>query len=130
MLRGFRSTLITCGVSTLDYRNAAEVLPGHLLRQIQQYVEGMQLYIPRRGNKRGWGTVNGTQRHLAERNAEIRRRYRAGTSLEDLASIFYLSEATLRRIVNSQSENSSTQKEGYLPKASSDSLVSEGRWSD
>lgn len=40
----------------MSYVNADEVLPEDLIREIQKYVDGKVLYIPRRSEKAmGWG---------------------------------------------------------------------------
>lgn len=37
------------------YFNAEEVLPAELLDEIQRYVQGAALYIPKQGQRAGWG---------------------------------------------------------------------------
>ena len=43
----------------MKYLNAAEVLPEQLLKELQMYVDGEILYIPKTSSKKGWGAVNG-----------------------------------------------------------------------
>lgn len=42
----------------MKYKNAAEILPSELLREIQGYIEGELLYIPRSEAKQGWGALS------------------------------------------------------------------------
>ena len=40
----------------MSYKKADELLPAELVRQIQQYVDGTSIYIPRREeNRQHWG---------------------------------------------------------------------------
>ena len=40
----------------MGYKKATKVLPQHLLRAIQEYVDGEYLYIPRKEeNRKHWG---------------------------------------------------------------------------
>ena len=60
----------------MAYKNAREVLPDALLRQIWKYVEGENIYIPKREEHRAaWGSRCGTRQEYEERNKQIRRRY-------------------------------------------------------
>ena len=43
------------------------------VEEIQKYVQGREIYIPKQANKRlGWGERNGTKHWLNKRNQEIR----------------------------------------------------------
>ena len=51
----------------MAYRNAQEVFPEGLLRQIQRYVSGETIYVPAREEKKAWasktrGSSSGSQR--------------------------------------------------------------------
>ncbi len=82
------------------YLNAEDVLPPCLLRQVQEYVQGQELYIPKGSEDRaGWGQRNGTKRKLALRNQEIRHRYAAGERIHSLMEAYYLSYDSIRKIV-------------------------------
>ena len=84
----------------MPYTNAEDVLPPDLLEAVQRYVEGAQIYVPRREDKRlGWGMKNGTRRMLERRNREIRLRKSSGWSVEDLADRYHLSTDTIRKIL-------------------------------
>ncbi|MDD2630226.1 MAG: CD3324 family protein [Limnochordia bacterium] len=82
------------------YLNAEDVLPPRLLRQVQEYVQGRELYVPKKMEDRaGWGQRNGTRRKLELRNQEIRRRYAAGEAIHSLMEAYYLSYDSIRKIV-------------------------------
>ncbi|KGE71021.1 CD3324 family protein [Spirochaeta lutea] len=84
----------------MSYRNAKTILPKDLLQEIQKYIQGEQIYIPRRsGEKLGWGMKNGSRPMIAERNREIRRLKSQGMSLSELADSFSLSTDSIRKIV-------------------------------
>jgi len=91
------------------YLNAEDVLPPHLLRQVQQYVQGQELYIPKGTEDRmGWGQRNGTRAKLELRNQEIRRRFASGESIFSLMEAYHLSYDSIRKIVSlSRRKNSS-----------------------
>ena len=39
----------------MAYRNAQEIFPEGLLKQIQRYVSGETIYVPAREEKKAWG---------------------------------------------------------------------------
>ena len=45
----------------MKYLNAAGILPEHLLKELQKYVDGEILYIPKASSKKEWGAVNGSR---------------------------------------------------------------------
>ena len=49
----------------MAYRNAQEVFPEGLLRQIQRYVSGETIYVPARQEKKAWGETSGYQQYNA-----------------------------------------------------------------
>lgn len=95
------------GVHLKSYRNAEEVLPRELIEQLQQYVQGVQIYVPIKGAPARWGVKSGARGRLAQRNAEIRRRHASGESVESLAKCYYLSYDSLRKILGKNRGNSS-----------------------
>ncbi|MCM3758207.1 CD3324 family protein [Sporosarcina aquimarina] len=86
----------------MTYMNAQHVLPEQLIIEIQKYVHGETLYIPKLENEyEKWGASSGSRRRLNLRNATIRDSYKKGTCLEDLAQEHYLSVETIKKIVYS-----------------------------
>lgn len=76
----------------MSYKKAAQVLPEELLAQIQEYIDGEFLYIPRAAeNKRRWGASTATRRELRERNQRIYAEYLAGVRIDSLADAYFLS---------------------------------------
>lgn len=84
----------------MSYKNGKEVLPPHLLKELQKYIQGELIYIPKQTNQRvGWGEANGSRLALAKRNEEIYRFYREGQSFEELEQTYNLSVDSIRKII-------------------------------
>lgn len=96
----------------MSYAKAEDVLPKHLVEEIQQYVDGQLLYIPRKNeNSMSWGEKSGTREKLVERNQTIVSRYYSGETIEELSKAYYLSEKRIRGIVR-EYESSQKEKQG------------------
>lgn len=73
----------------MSYTKAEDVLPKHLVEEIQRYVDGKLLYIPRKNeNSLSWGEKSGTREKLAKRNQSIVSRYYSGETLEHLSKAY------------------------------------------
>lgn len=84
----------------MKYVNANHVLPETLILEIQKYVQGETIYIPKQEKSyRKWGTVTGSRDQLDKRNATIRDAFKNGTSIQDLSEEFFLSIESIKRIV-------------------------------
>ena len=83
----------------MKYKNAAEILPPGLLREVQYHIEGELLYIPRSDSKQEWGAVSGSKKFYSERNSQIRELFRGGKTVEELAKKFGLSSSTIKKIL-------------------------------
>lgn len=83
----------------MKYINAAELLPEKLLREIQMYIDGDVLYIPRRLAKKEWGSVSGSREFYQKRNAEIQFLFKNGYSIEALSERYGLAHSTLKKII-------------------------------
>ena len=70
----------------MKYKNAAEILPPGLLQEVQVYIEGELLYIPRSDTKQEWGALSGSKKFYSERNNQIRELFHGGGSVEELAN--------------------------------------------
>ncbi len=88
----------------MGYRNAKDIFPDRLLRQVQKYVSGETIYVPAGEEKKDWGETSGYQRYIRERNAEIRTAFKNGTPIDGLAEQYSLSYDTIKRIVYSKKE--------------------------
>lgn len=80
-------------------RRASDILPDELLRELQKYVSGETIYVPKAGERREWGSGSGALSFYRQRNAEIRRQYVHGISIDALAEQYGLSPETIRKIV-------------------------------
>ena len=94
----------------MSYVKAEDVLPKHLVGEIQKFVDGKLLYIPRKDeNSLSWGEKSGTREKMAKRNQTIVTRYNAGETVEILSREYFLSEKRIRGILREY--ESSTSKE-------------------
>jgi len=86
----------------LKYINATKVLPEKLIVEIQKYIQGETLYIPKQETEyRKWGSSSGGRQLLDRRNADIRNSFTSGRSIQQLANEYYLSTETIKKIVYS-----------------------------
>lgn len=83
----------------MRYRNASDIFPDKLLKEIQKYSTGELIYIPEKNEKKQWGERSGARDYYVKRNAEIRRKYREGKTIMELAEEYGLSRDTIRRIL-------------------------------
>lgn len=84
----------------MGYIKAEQVLPQNIIELIQQYVEGANIYIPRKEDSRaGWGENNQTKQRLLERNQQIFDEYVSGRKMQEIACRYFLSEKSIQRIV-------------------------------
>ncbi|NLM25530.1 MAG: hypothetical protein GX208_05385 [Firmicutes bacterium] len=83
------------------YLNAEKVLPKQLVREIQRYVDGVEVYIPKKSKTRfGWGERNGTRKQIAKRNQQIVAAFLRGESIPSLMDKYHLSYDSIRKIVS------------------------------
>lgn len=87
----------------MKYQNANNLLPPTLVREIQRYIQGGYLYIPKTDGD-GSETASETDYkvELAKRNEHIYIKYLEGWSVKRLALRYSLSESSIRRILFSQ----------------------------
>ena len=83
----------------MRYKNASDVLPENLLKEVQKYAAGETLYFPKDKERHKWGAKSGARAFFQERNCEIRRKYLQKMSIEHLADEYCLSVETIRKIV-------------------------------
>lgn len=68
----------------MKYVNADVVLPQQLLQEIQKYMQGGMLYIPKpEGQHKRWGENSGGRSYLSARNQSIREHYASGLSVTE-----------------------------------------------
>lgn len=84
----------------MGYKKATHVLPQELLREVQEYIDGEFLYIPRiSDNKKSWGEETSIRQELQDRNKCIYADYLAGERMEALAEKYFLSLKSIQRII-------------------------------
>lgn len=83
----------------MKYKNASDVLPENLLREVQKYAAGETLYFPKDKERKKWGEETGAREYFRVRNEEIRMKYLQKMSIEHLADEYCLSVETIRKIV-------------------------------
>ncbi|GKU83092.1 CD3324 family protein [Niallia sp. NCCP-28] len=86
----------------MKYMNAKKVLPEKLILEIQKYIQGETLYIPKQETKhQKWGSASGGRQMLDRRNREIKDAFIRGSNIQQLAAEYYLSTETIKKIVYS-----------------------------
>jgi Mor family transcriptional regulator len=86
----------------MKYVNA-DILPEELLKEVQKYINGGMVYIPKpEGVRKGWGVNSGSRKYINQRNDEVRLRFSQGTSVDQLSEQFFLSCDSIKKIVYSK----------------------------
>lgn len=84
----------------MGYKKAEEILPTEIIELIQQYVDGENIYIPRKSEKRlEWGTTTRIKQELKERNKSIFDDYNNGYKVSELSEKYFLSDKSIYRIL-------------------------------
>ena len=87
----------------MGYIRAEEILPVEIIELIQKYVDGTNIYIPRKQeNKQEWGTKTSYKSELQSRNQMIYKDYLSGMAIHELAKKYYLSEKSIQRIIKQE----------------------------
>ena len=87
----------------MSYIKAEEILPEELIRQIQEYADGVYIYIPRKpGTRHPWGQETDYKAELKALNDRIRSDYTTGLGVAALSRKYHLSEKSIRRILQNQ----------------------------
>lgn len=82
----------------MKYKNAGEILPAELLEEIQKYIQGEFLYIPKK-DKQTHRAVTEYKIELEKRNLRIYKMYLEGMKNQQLAENFSLAQSSIRRII-------------------------------
>ena len=84
----------------MRYKKAQEILPQDLVKQLQEYIAGEYLYIPKKcSEKKSWGYRTGIKAQLHERNKKIYDDFNDGMTIKQLSSKYYLADNSIRKIV-------------------------------
>jgi Mor family transcriptional regulator len=82
---------------------ATELLPEKLVLEIQKYIQGASLYIPKQpGSYCKWGAKSGGRKAIDQRNAMIRAEFSNGKPIDQLANEYFLATETIKKIVYSK----------------------------
>lgn len=81
------------------YKNGKDILPEELLKELQKYIQGEIIYIPKNEDRKAWGENNGTRKAIGERNLEIYKLYKDGIKVMEISRKYSLSEDSIRKIV-------------------------------
>lgn len=80
--------------------NISSILPKELLFEIQKYVQGKSLYIPKsKKNYKKWGDTTQSKDITSARNDKIRSDFRSGLTIEELCGQYCLSPESIKKIV-------------------------------
>ncbi len=87
----------------MGYFKANDILPIEIIKEIQKYIDGELVYIPRKENsRRKWGSKTEVKKILADRNHNIYQDYLSGMSFDALSDKYYLVPKSIKRIVLQQ----------------------------
>ncbi|MFB6469087.1 CD3324 family protein [Cytobacillus sp. Hz8] len=87
----------------MAYVKATAILPEKLISEIQKYVQGEMIYIPKpEPARKKWGTRSGIRKQIDERNSVMKRAFKNGRTIDQLAEEYYLSVETIKKIVYSK----------------------------
>ena len=87
----------------MSYIKAEEILPEDLIRAIQEYADGVYIYIPRKpGTRHAWGQETDYKAELKIRNDSIRNAHASGVCVALLSRKYHLSEKSIRRILQNK----------------------------
>jgi len=90
----------------MSYYRAEEVLPEHIIKEIQKYVDGHSIYVPKKpANRKNWGESTETLSFLEKRNEQIYSEYLEGCSIAQLSAKYYLVEKSIQRIIRQKKKN-------------------------
>ncbi|WP_152915545.1 CD3324 family protein [Rossellomorea marisflavi] len=79
---------------------AVNQIPDYLMRELQNYVQGQTIYIPKRKEEyNAWGSKSGGREALKRRNTSILEAFTGGESIASISNRYYLSIETIKKIV-------------------------------
>lgn len=87
----------------MGYINGKQILPIELIEQIQQYVDGKSIYIPKKEETvKCWGQNTNTKIFLNRRDREIYQKYQNGYRVVDLSQEYHISTQGIYKILSKQ----------------------------
>ena len=109
----------------MKYKNVNEVLPSELIEEIQKYIQGESIYIPKK-DKKVQKIPTEYRIELEKRNARIYIKHLEGMSNEQLAKNFSLAQSSIRRIIVEQRKKFEDMSEKIKTLLSNWGLKNEG----
>ena len=104
----------------MSYVKAQYVLPMELLERIQEYADGLYLYIPKKEtNRKGWGENTNSKEQVRLRDIEIYDKYLNGSCTSELA------ESTWNMEIESRIHAGTIDKELYSKYLQNDHKLAE-----
>ncbi|TLS36874.1 CD3324 family protein [Pseudalkalibacillus caeni] len=95
----------------MQYKNGKEVFPPNLLKELQNYIEGELIYIPKKSDQRArWGELSGSRKLITKRNEEIFQNYKEGYTFKELEKKYHLSIESIRKIIYKTREKDEQKK--------------------
>ncbi|WP_439024344.1 CD3324 family protein [Bacillus halotolerans] len=87
----------------MAYVKATAILPEKLISEIQKYVQGKTIYIPKpeTSHHQKWGACSGTRKLIDDRNTSIKKAFKNGKTINQLSDEYHLSTETIKKIVYS-----------------------------
>ena len=87
----------------MKYVKATTILPEKLIVEIQKYIQGETIYIPKPETAyQKWGTRSGGRKLIDDRNTAIKSAFKSGRTINELAEEYFLSIETIKKIVYSK----------------------------
>ncbi|WP_088042715.1 CD3324 family protein [Bacillus sp. EAC] len=84
----------------MAYVKATAILPEKLIVEIQKYIQGETIYIPKlEKTHQKWGSRSGTRKLIDDRNKSIKTSFKNGITIDQLANDYYLSVETIKKII-------------------------------
>jgi DNA-binding NarL/FixJ family response regulator len=84
----------------MKYVKATNILPKELISEIQKYIQGETIYIPKpKTTYEKWGARSGGRRAIQERNSAIKEAFKKGKTIHQLADDHFLAVETIKKIV-------------------------------
>lgn len=91
----------------MAYVKATSILPDKLISEIQKYVQGETIYIPKlETTHKKWGSRSGTRKLIDERNKAIKKAFMNGCKIDQLAKEYFLSVETIKKIIYTNNKES------------------------
>ncbi len=82
----------------MKYKNAKDIFPDELLKEIMKYVDGQYIYIPKKKENND-KVITEYRQEIDIRNSKIYEHYLIGMNYSEIAKMYCLSEKSVRRIV-------------------------------